>query len=146
MQARTAQDLIGLEYDWVACDEVGCVALFSTAGRSFAPPSLVQDVDAHDTAIRRILAMPRFTEATAAPVVGAGCENTWRLFAERGFFAFDGDFNGGNYRRVAIPAKRRIVHELPPTVIAIVEETRLRDVRFGDTCSLTDEQLAALCM
>lgn len=101
---RSAVDVLGLEYDWLGCDESGCVVLFSTAGSGYAPGAFLDDTDAHDRAIEAILALPESTEAKFFPDLAPGFVNTWRLVAERGLYAYDADPNGGPYRVVASPA------------------------------------------
>ena len=52
---KTEEELMGLEYDWLACDADGCVALFTTAGRGYAPVELRRDTDLYLRTIELIL-------------------------------------------------------------------------------------------
>jgi hypothetical protein len=117
------RDLAGLEHDWLAVDADGRVALFSSAGGGVIPDAVACTIDAHDAAIAAILARPASTRALLAPAVLG--ENTWRLVAERGLYAYDADPNGGPYRRVAVPEVPARLDE----VIAIAH--RLDAVRFA---------------
>jgi hypothetical protein len=110
---KSAADVQGYEYDWLGSDDRGCVALFSTAGAGYAPQEFLRDTDAHDAAIRAVLALPASTTARFWPNVSPGLLNTWRLVAERGLFAYDSDPNGGPYRLVAAPAVPVRVGSLP---------------------------------
>ena len=114
---RSAVDVLGLEYDWLGCDESGCVALFSTAGSGYAPGAFLDDTDAHDRAIEAILALPASTEARFFPDLSPGLVNTWRLVAERGLYAYDCDPNGGPYRQVASPANPARIGTFPAIVV-----------------------------
>jgi hypothetical protein len=58
MGATRPDELHGLEFDWLACDADGWVALLSTAGSGVVPASVLQDVDAQDSAIDAILGLP----------------------------------------------------------------------------------------
>src|SRR5262245_52257163 len=51
VSAKSADEILGLEFDWLASDADGHVALFSTAGGGFAPDEFLSDTDAHDRAI-----------------------------------------------------------------------------------------------
>src|SRR4051794_13176045 len=103
MGAKSAEEILGFEFDWLASDAEGHVALFSTAGGGYAPPTFLRDVQAYDDAIDAILAAPASTSTRLAPELPPHCTNTWRLVAERGLFAFDSDVHGGSYRLVAAP-------------------------------------------
>src|SRR5262245_42224964 len=101
MTKKSPADIRGLEYDWIGMDADGHVAFFSTAGGGYAPDELLRDTDLYDEAIEAILAVPARTEARFAPALAPGRENTWKLMAERGLFAFDSDPHGGPYRLVS---------------------------------------------
>ena len=91
MGVKSAGEIQGFEYDWLASDEGGCVALFSTAGAGYAPREFLLDTDAHDAAIDAVLALPPSTQASFAPDLGPDATNTWKLMAERGIYAYDCD-------------------------------------------------------
>jgi hypothetical protein len=103
MTAKSAHEIIGFEFDWLASDGDGLVALFSTAGGGYAPASFLDDTDRHDAAIAELLTAPAGNRAQFSPDLRPGLGNTWRLVAERGVFAFDSDPHGGPYRLVAMP-------------------------------------------
>ena len=118
---------VGLEFDWIAVDASGRVALFSTAGSGYVPPSVLVDADGHDAALAAILETPAVTTAAFTPQVGPGCVNTWRLVAERGLFAYDSDCVSANYRLVAAPTTARLIDELPEAArarLAVAFRTR----------------------
>lgn len=124
MTSKSAADVLGLEYDWLGCDSLGHIALFSTAGAGYAPAEFLRDTDAHDIAIQEVLALPATTEARFFPEVAAGLVNTWRLVAERGLYAYDCDPNGGPYRLVAAPLIPAGADALPSTVVAVARRVR----------------------
>lgn len=130
MEGKSADDVRGFEFDWLASDADGHVALFSTAGGGYAPEEFLRDTDAHDAAIEGILASPASTKARVAPALPAGLRNTWREMAERGVFAFDSDANGGRYRLVAVPETPVRVAELPDTAAEVVYRLVLRHLKF----------------
>ena len=138
---KTADEIRGLEYDWIALDAEGRVALFSTAGAGFAPSAFLEATDAYDGALAAILEGPATTVPRLAPDLASSMENTWRLAAERGLFAFDCDPNGGPYRIVAAPMIPRLVGAMPPSVAAVISRIHLRWIRFDAVSTLTEREL-----
>jgi hypothetical protein len=127
----TNEDIVGLEYDWLAVDAEGLVGLLSTAGGGYAPKAFLADIDAFDAAIATILSLaPRTTAATCNRELPAGLTNTWKLMAERGLFAFDSDPHGGPYRLIAAPHRPVSLQDLPPMVRGVAERVVLSTVVF----------------
>ncbi|MDC0676493.1 hypothetical protein [Sorangium atrum] len=139
--AKSADEILGLEFDWLASDADGYVALFSTAGGGYAPDEFLRDTDAHDAAIDAVLASPASTVARFAPELPPGLKNMWRMVAERGLFAFDSDPHGGPYRVVAAPVDPIRIVDLPRGVIDIAGRLKLRQVRFVGQPVITMELL-----
>lgn len=125
-----AMDISGFEYDWIATDAVGHVAIFSTAGAGFVPSKFLDNVEAHDAAIDAIMDSPIRCQASFFPDIAPGLVNTWRDAAMRGLFAFDSDPNGGPYRLVAAPLLPIHVRDLPASVVGTVERMKLDDIFF----------------
>ncbi|MBN9161812.1 MAG: hypothetical protein BGO98_46775 [Myxococcales bacterium 68-20] len=135
---KSAADIQGLEFDWLGSDEVGCVALFSTAGAGCAPAEFLRDTSAHDAAIEAVLALPASTTARFAPELAPGLPNTWRVVAERGLYAFDCAPTGAPYRIVAAPAVPIRLGALPASVADVVARIRLA-LRFEDQTIVPDD-------
>ena len=138
---KSAEDVLGFEYDWLASDAEGHVALFSTAGAGYAPGQFLQDTDAHDAAIDAILQMPAITQASFAPEIPPTLKNKWKQVAERGLYAFDCDPVGGPYRLVAAPVVARRVEDLPVQAREAVAHIQFRTLRFRDHSTLTGDVL-----
>lgn len=117
--AKSAAQIVGMEYDWLGCDSKGHIALFSTAAAGYAPAQFLRDTDAHDLAIRGVLALPATTQAQFYPPVSPGLVNTWRLVAERGLYAYDCDPNGRGYCLVAAPSVAVTADRLPLEVARV---------------------------
>lgn len=131
MARRSAEEIRGFEFDWLATDAAGQVALFSTAGGGYAPDAFLEDTEAHDEAIAAIVSAPSSTTAREAPIVQEGLTNTWRIVAERGLFAFDADAHGGGYRLVAIPEKAAVLGDLPVEAVVVAKRIKLGNLVFG---------------
>lgn len=141
MTRKTAEEIQGYEYDWLACDENGHVALLSTAGGGFAPPAFLEDTDVYYRAIEAIQALPIGTEAVRAPKLKDGFPNIWKEMALRGVFAFDADLNGGPYRLVGIPAKPIWVDHLPKSVAEVVKIITFATLQFAALKIITGDDI-----
>jgi hypothetical protein len=139
--AKSADDILGAEYDWLAGDQDGHVALFTTAGGGYAPDTFLLDTDAHANAIRAVLAGPARTSARFAPLLAAQYENTWELVAERGLFAFDADIDGGPYRLVAAPESAINVAHLPEAAVDVIRFLTFSRLRFAGLTTLSKQAL-----
>jgi len=143
MGARTAGEIRGFEFDWLATDVDGHVALFSTAGGGYAPEEFLRDTDQHDKAIHALLDSEGSTAARFAPELPPGSKNTWKMVAERGLFAFDSDAYGGPYRLVAAPEAPIHVTNLPAVAAEVAARLPLRNVRFAGSAVLSADDLRA---
>ncbi len=104
----------GIEWDWFACDDVGHVALISSGGSGQVPRLLL----AQESAIHDLLAHLDVTLDT----------DSWQKAAERGFFAYDVDSNGGPFRRVGSPSQPRTLADLPEPHRSLIERAKVRGV------------------
>ena|SRR5690348_7155873 len=136
MTIKSVSDILGFEYDWLASDAAGNVGFFSTGGGGCAPDGFLRDTDAHERAIDAVLALAAHTEATCVRQLPRGLRNTWQMMAERGFFAFDADPNGGPYKLVARPGMPTRVSELPDGVATVVRRLTYPHLRFADLTEL----------
>ena len=141
MTAKSAEEILGLEFDWLASDGDGRVALFTTAGGGYAPERFLRHTEAHEKAIDAILGLPTSTAARFAPQLDEGHQNTWAAVAERGLFAFDSDFNGGPYRLVAAPVVPVLSVALPRAVAEVVSLVVFMHLKFSDLTEVPKELL-----
>jgi hypothetical protein len=138
----TREGAEGVEYDWLAVDAEGFVALFSTAGAGFAPDELLRDPEAFDAAIDAILEMPARSAAECDRDLPTGYANTWKLVAERGLFAFDSHPSGGGpYRVIARPHVPIRATDLPPLASSVAGRIVLPAVSFKTATEVNDEQI-----
>jgi hypothetical protein len=141
METKATREVSGFEFDWLASDADGYVALFSTAGGGFAPLPFLQNPDAHQMAIDELLAGPASTTARFAPEFTAARQNTWRLVAERGLYAYDSGAHGGAYRLLAAPSVPVRVAALPAAAREVVGSIRFQHLRFSELTSAPPELL-----
>jgi len=141
---KSADDIRGYEFDWLARDADDHVGFFSTAGAGYAPREFLQDTDAHEAAIDAILALPASTTARFAPELPPECTNTWRLVAERGLFAYDSNPNGGPYHLRAAPERPVLATGLPATVVRVLAALQYRGLQFTTCTTIFSESLQRL--
>ena len=141
MGVKSADDISGAEYDWLACDGDGRVALFSTACGGYAPDQILRDTDAHETATIAVLACRATTSTRFAPTLASKYENTWKLVAERGLFAFDADANGSPYQLVAAPEDAIDVDQLPEAAVDVIRFLTFPQLRFSSMTMLSQHDL-----
>jgi len=137
----TSKDVQGFEHDWLASDTEGRVALFSTAGGGYAPDAFIASIATFDEAIDAILLMPPISVATCTRELPDGLENTWKLIAERGFFAYDSDPLGGPYRLIAAPLNPVALANLPVPIRNVAGTIVLPSVAFKRAREITEEQI-----
>jgi hypothetical protein len=143
MTAKSQIEILGFEYDWLAADGEGHVAIFTTAGGSYAPEEFLRDTDEHRRAIGAALAMPSSTVAVFAPELPPGYKNTWLDMAERGFYGFDGDPCGDPYRKVAAPRRPVRVEELRPDIATVVRRLVLPNLSFAKLDRVSSEEIGS---
>ncbi len=143
MTQKTAEEIRGYEYDWLACDRAGHVALLSTAGGGYPPRAFLTDTDAYDRAIEALLAMPVTTPTDRVPPTTGGCANTWKQAAERGLYAFDSDPNGGPYRLAGLPTEPVHISELPAEIRAVASKVELRTLHFATATEISETDIRA---
>jgi hypothetical protein len=144
MSAKSAEEILGYEFDWLASDADGHVALMCTVGGGYAPREFLKDTDAHAAAIEAILASPVSSGVRFAPSIAEGFENTWEMMAERGVFAFEADPYDGPYNLVALPESPIKVEDLPEAVRPLVRGITLEGLRFSELKTIENDVLARL--
>jgi hypothetical protein len=130
------EDLLGREFDWLACDAAGEVALFCTAGGGYPPNVFVGAIDEFDAALDGLLRLSASTTGTF--VEDAIDERVWKPAVERGLYIFDSDVDGGPYRRVGMPKVPVRVLSLPLILREVFERIRL-PIHFRDSNAITKQ-------
>jgi len=132
-------EAVGLDFDWLASDAEGHVAVFSSAGGEIPPDAVLRDMDAHVRALGALLATPASTHAAFAPSA-PGAER-WRGAAERGLFVYRCRPEGGPYRLAAAPETPIRVMDLPLGAGLVVQALRFGQLRFRYIHSVTADVL-----
>lgn len=102
----------GGEFDWVARDRVGRLALFSTAGLGWPTVFAYMNRDLMSAATDQLANLPVTSEVEAfQPLEDVFIG--WRELAERGFMVFDWDASANQYQLEAVPSRYLTFEELP---------------------------------
>ena len=134
-------EIRGFEYDWLASDADGHVALFCTAGGGAVPDSFLRNDEAHFEAAASIRSSEPTTEILFIVDEFTTVEDLSSLVM-RGVYIYDADVFGGPYRRVAVPCRPCVVDELPPIAAVVVRGVVFRAMRFANA-SLVDADAVA---
>ncbi len=117
------QSLIGLEFDWLAVDGIGHLAVFSTAGWGPVPVSVLSHVDEEK----------QFLDPTRPPAE----------VAMRGFYVYDWKHWNGPYVRVAKPKVPSLAVDAEPEFRRLANVSRFHNVDFSrDKRVLVQEHIA----
>jgi hypothetical protein len=101
---RPVPEIVGVEFDWLAMDREGRLALFATAGSGMAP-RLAMDASGSLDAVLSLIETPHW-----------GSPQVWDDYASVGLHVYDWDASIGVYRRLRTPAGAT-----DPMVLASVE-------------------------
>jgi hypothetical protein len=94
------EDVSGIEFDFVARDRDGHIALFATSGRGPFPSSVREDAQPEAELIRAF----QISGKAIPEGRGPGTCVEWRQLGERGVFVFDWLRPAGPYERVISPS------------------------------------------
>jgi hypothetical protein len=134
-----AGESVGIDFDWLASDAEGHVAVFSSAGGEIPPDAVLRDMDAHVRALGALFAAPASTHPVFAPT--APGEDRWRAAAERGLFVYRCSPGGGPYRLAAAPETPIRAMDLPAGASLVVQALRFGQLRFRYIHSVTADVL-----
>jgi hypothetical protein len=124
---RHIHEFSNLEFDWLARDADGFVAMFSSAGFGAVPEESVAAAEALDAALDRIKALPVTGEASS--ISGRTTPDDWIATARRGLFAFD--WAHVRYQIEAVPSRALRIDEIEDEVIRDVANRVRIPVRFS---------------
>lgn len=132
----------GIEFDWLAIDTLGSVALLSSAGYGAVPPIVIQHADRVDDAIDTVNRLRAIGAAT--DIIGpqsGGDYSDWHQAAARGLYAYDWNLWHGPYQRLASPTKPISIDELPPSAKSAARLVKI-SAAFSAASSITIDLLA----
>ncbi|WUJ68530.1 hypothetical protein OG809_25890 [Kribbella soli] len=109
----TRSELWGREWDFLAVDQCGQVAVLSTAGYGPIPPAVLAARETVERAIDDLMRQPVITSAVPTDPDRSGNYSDWYAVSARGFYAFDWHVWHGPYEPIATPADPLHVEHLP---------------------------------
>lgn len=141
MKEITLEDIQGYEYDWLACDINGHVALLSTGGNGYAPRAFINAIDVYDKAIEHMLNLSETTTCDIYPKIAEGCVNTWKEASKRGVYGYDTNYEDEGYSLVSKPKKPIVVDQLPFEIAVVIKQVCLGSVSFQDKLKISKAEI-----
>jgi hypothetical protein len=139
--ALDRDDVVGREWDFLATDWDGSVALFTSAGYGPIPEVVLS----HGKSVEAVVAGLR----TQLPVIGksldrreqdrSGDYSDWFEASQRGLYTYDWHVHGGPYERVSAPSVALRADTLTPEFGNVAGLLRL-PVLFAETAQLSFEE------
>lgn len=123
-----------LDYEWLARDAIGQVAVFTTGGPGPIPASLLRDRARADVVAERLASLPRRGGATL--FVSVPRPDDFVRFGEQGLFSYDwADTHrvsapSGRYEICARPERPILTGEMPADCRVLLEAFVIPDLRF----------------
>jgi hypothetical protein len=108
--------LWGWEWDFLAVDVVGQVAILSSAGYGAIPEPVLAAREAVERAIAAVASMPSATHAIQAEHGRDGDYSDWYTLSLRGFYTYDWHHYRGPYELISAPGEPLALSALPPSV------------------------------
>lgn len=133
MPMATSGERDGLDAAWLATDELGQVAVFTTAGQGPVPKSALPLLESAEADVLRLPAV-----CVATHVMSVPRPDSFVAFATRGLFAYDwSDAHHptrgatGGYELAAAPELPMSASQLPANMRSAASATRIPGIEFG---------------
>ncbi|MFK8012405.1 MAG: hypothetical protein AB8B80_10210 [Marinicellaceae bacterium] len=145
MKYEHLKKIQGYEYDWLATDSTGCVAVFMTAGGAYAPKCFVENLKTYIDVFEKLNDMPIIdnSEKSISERITNGCSCTDEI-ARRGLFVFDAKFTldlDSPYILDKYPTNKLDVGDLPHEIKGVVSMFVFNNLRFDSTSEITPEMI-----
>lgn len=112
------EDFLGREFDWLACDREGRVAIFLTAGYGEVPEAVLDAISDEDAFLAKVTEaiVEHLPQTTKGEQVGRGLRSDpfTPFVGDRGFYVFDWKHWQGPYDLVLAPLAPAYLDDLPP--------------------------------
>jgi hypothetical protein len=119
MEMPRAHPRWGTEFDWLGVDQIGHVAVFTTAGYGPVPEIVNLHLNDIDSAIEDLRHLPMTgTAQQAVKPASAGNYTDWYTYSAQGLYAYDWKTWHGPYIRLSVPAVPIAIESLPPSMQA----------------------------
>lgn len=130
----------GINFEWLAVDPTGCVALFDSAGYGAVPPIVFQHVEHVDDAVDMVDGLPMLNKAIKKVRSEGGDHTYWSNIIIRGLYVYDWELWHGPYQRLTSPVKLVSVDDLPPSIRSAAQLVKV-SVPFSSVRSFTTAML-----
>lgn len=133
-RSNTREELSGTEWDFLAVDQDGSLAILSTAGYGPIPSVVLNAASVVNAATGMLPELRMIGQSIDSRVDRAGDYSDWYELSRRGLYAYDWRVHRGPYERVSTPTVALSLNGTPPGIAQAAELLRL-PFRFADTAS-----------
>jgi hypothetical protein len=136
--ALSPDDIVGLEFDWLAVDRTGSIALLCSGGWNSVPAEALLVASPGEPLISRSPVLAALPEVCGFRTEGPGlgwCRE-WPALGRRGFYVYDSDQATGSYRCIIVPLAPVLASSLPSGLLRPFAPVVLGRTRFADVSAL----------
>ncbi|MBE1878055.1 hypothetical protein [Myceligenerans pegani] len=127
----------GREWDFLALDRAGAIALISSAGYGLIPKLVLNHGRSVETAVAALQVLPVIGESLDRRGGDrSGDYSDWFEASRRGLYTYDWQLLHGPYERVSVPSVMLRASEVDPEIAQAAGLLRL-PVRFAETAPFT---------
>jgi hypothetical protein len=125
---------------WLATDAVGCIAIFSNAGKGPIPKVVLADRRFADKAEQNIRALPELCKAKT--ILSVPHPDAFTAFSRRGLYAYDWTdctrTTGFRYayEQMTQPESPLTINELRYAFMSVINIVKFNSIRFSDRRSI----------
>ncbi len=143
MKYKHLRIIQGYEYDWLAIDSTGCVAVLMTAGGAYAPKCYVENLKTYINALEKLNDVPIIdgSEKSYSERITNGC-TCIDEYIRRGVFVFDAKFTldiNSPYILDKHPTNRLHIKDLPLEIKSVASMFVFNNLRFDSISEITRE-------
>jgi hypothetical protein len=131
MDSDLGSDLLGMEWDFLAVDSAGQVAVLSTAGEGPIPAPVLAAREDVELAVAQLQDLLATTSAVPADPDQSGNYSEWFDLSARGLYAYDWTAMTGGYELISAPAQPAQLELLPEPIRAAATLVRSSQLFAG---------------
>jgi len=115
--AADRDDLYGYEWDFLARDHHGFMAVLSSAGYGPIPQAVLDNVTAVESAVETLVGLCVLGESIdLRPPGSTGDHSEWFALSRRGVYTYDWNSTHGSYERVSAPTVALNIMDAEPSI------------------------------
>ncbi|MBU1219015.1 hypothetical protein KKF34_02030 [Myxococcota bacterium] len=130
------KDLKGTEHVWPACDKLGNIAVFVTAGGGYAPITYIKNFKIFELVLEYLSKLPIVNNAYIEYKLDSSYLKNPFSLVNKGVFIFDSDSFGCPYKMVEAPNTLVNLNEIDPVINSILSLNCFKSISFLETVKI----------